>query len=347
MVWRTDDIGRCQSGRTPELRAFGSYPCADAAINSWLRLGPYTASTDWGSLTSTDHGVRDRRAENLPQCPGGDPRDETNGLRKWDQTGVDAKDATTPGFTGFRGFEWTSDLYGHINVYFSKNFANAKIDGYPTPKTFYDWLSRRPELGGGSDGIATFNHPGAKDQLKPVREGLGLPDETSRNWNDFAYDARVDDAFVGMEVFNDLDEYGASRDYPEGYMSHVLDKGWHVAPVGAEDLGHRRSDDWGGPRWAKTVLLATDRSAPALKAAMRARRMYAVRDGGIRLGFHVDGQEMGSRLVRRTGSPLQVRATATWPGHSGLTAQAAHPRLVNQDARMRQAVALALAPAGE
>src|SRR6476660_3762599 len=68
MVWRTDDIGRCQSGRTPELRAFGSYPCADAAINSWLRLGPYTASTDWGSLTSTDHGVRDRCAENLPRA---------------------------------------------------------------------------------------------------------------------------------------------------------------------------------------------------------------------------------------------------------------------------------------
>ena len=32
-------------------------------------------------------------------------------------------------FTGFRGFEWTSDRFGHINVYFSRNDTNAKIDG--------------------------------------------------------------------------------------------------------------------------------------------------------------------------------------------------------------------------
>ena len=264
------------------------------------------------------------QVQDTAQCPGGDPRDQTNSLRKWDQTQVDADAARTPAFTGFRGFEWSSDPYGHIDVYFSKNFANGKVDGYPTPKTFYDWLSRRPELGGGSDGIASFNHPGAKDQLKPVRQGTGLPDDTSLNWNDFAYDARVDDQLAGLEVFNDVDEYGTTRDankYPEGYYAHVLDKGWHVAPIGAEDLGHRRSDDWGGPRWAKTVLLATDRSPAGLRAAMRERRFYAVRDTSLRLSFNLDSAVMGSRLTRTAGTPIAMDAAVSWPGHSGLTLQ--------------------------
>ncbi|HET7530518.1 MAG TPA: CehA/McbA family metallohydrolase [Mycobacteriales bacterium] len=264
------------------------------------------------------------QAQTSATCVGGDPRDETNSLRKWQQTQVDAADATDDGFAAFRGFEWTSDVFGHISVYFSRNFANAKVDGYPSIKTFYDWLSTRPELGGGSDGLATFNHPGAKDLLQPVREQAGLPDETSRNWNDFAYDPRVDDQMFGVEVYNDHSEYGSTRDsddYPEGYFAHVLDRGWHVAPVGAEDLGHRRSDDWGGPSWAKTVVLATDRTPAAIRAAMQARRVYAVRDGEIRVDFTLDGEVMGSRLARATGTPLALAGTVTWPGHSGLTLQ--------------------------
>lgn len=264
------------------------------------------------------------QVQDTAQCPGGDPSDETKSLTKWDATKKYAVAATVPGYTAFQGFEWTSDIYGHINVYFSKNFANAKIDGYPTPKTFYDWLTRRPEQGGGSDGLMTFNHPGAKDQLKPARNAVGLPDSTSLNWNDFAYDPRIDNQVVGVEAYNDVDEYATTRDkdkYPEGYYAHVLDKGWHVAPVGAEDLGHRRSDDWGGPSWAKSVILATNRSAPALKAAMLARRVYAVRDRAIRLDLHVDGEMMGSRITAPTGTPLPITASVTWPGHTGLKLQ--------------------------
>jgi hypothetical protein len=260
-------------------------------------------------------------ASELPKCPLADA-DPLKSLNKWDATKTYAAEATTPTYGAFQGFEWTSDVYGHISAYFSKNFANAKIDGYPTPKTFYDWLTRRPELGGGSDALAVFNHPGAKDQLKPVREGLKLADSTSLNWNDFAYDARVDNQFVGIETYNDDDEYGTTKDagkYPEGYYVHALDKGWHVAPVGAEDLGHRRTDDWGGPSWAKTVVLATDRSPAALKAAMMARRMYSVRHRDIRIEYTVAGELMGSRLSVPVGSSLPVQASVTWPGHSGLT----------------------------
>ena len=262
--------------------------------------------------------------QDTAQCPSADPSDPTKSLTKWDATKKYAAAATTSRYGAFQGFEWSSDVYGHLNVYFSKNVANAKVDGYPKPSTFYDWLTRRPEQGGGSDGLVTFNHPGAKDQLKPARNAVGLADDTSLNWNDFAYDARIDNQVVGMETYNDVGEYGTTRDadkYPEGYYAHVLDKGWHVGPVGAEDLGHRRTDDWGGPSWAKTVILATNRSPAALKAAMLARRFYAVRDQSIRVDLQVDGELMGSRLSADSGTPLPVSAAVSWPGHTGLTLQ--------------------------
>ncbi|HUR15057.1 MAG TPA: CehA/McbA family metallohydrolase [Mycobacteriales bacterium] len=262
-------------------------------------------------------------AEDVPKCPGGDPDDQTRSLRKWDATKEYARKATTKDYAAFQGFEWSSDVYGHLNVYFSKNYANGKTTE-PTTKALYDWLQRRPEQAGGSDGVFTFNHPGAKDLTKPLRESSQgmVPDETFLNWSDFAYDARLDQQAVGIEVYNDDEDYGTARDagkYPEGYYARALDKGWHVAPVGAEDLGHNRDDDWGGPSWAKTVVLATNRTPAALKAAMLDRRVYAVRDGSIRLGLTVDRHLMGSRLTRPTGAPLAVAAQATWPGHTGLT----------------------------
>lgn len=257
------------------------------------------------------------QVQDTAQCPETGP----DGLTKWQATKDQARAASTKDFGAFQGFEWSSDVYGHINVYFSQNFANAKTTE-PTTGALYDWLSRRRELSGGADGVFTFNHPGDKDLLKPVRQATGIPDETSRNWNDFAYDPRMDEQAVGLEVWNSKNEFGSTKDtgsYPEGYYAHVLDKGWHVAPVGAEDLGHDRGDVWGDADQAKTVLLATNRSPAALKAAMLARRMYAVRYPDVRLGLTVDGALMGSRLTRPAGAPLSLAAQATWPGHSGLT----------------------------
>src|SRR5262245_2022810 len=96
-------------------------------------------------------------------CALADPVNPADSFRKWDATAEQAAAATTPGFTAFRGFEWTSDRFGHINVYFSRNYSNAKTDGgYAAMDTFWNWLTTGPDLGGGADGVATFNHPGAK-----------------------------------------------------------------------------------------------------------------------------------------------------------------------------------------
>ena len=227
-------------------------------------------------------------------CPGGDPETPTNVLRKWDATAEYAAAATTADFTAIRGFEWTSDRFGHLNVYFSRNDANAKADGgYATMDAFWQWFLRRAEAGGGGDGLGTFNHPDDK-KLHDADPFV--------NWNDFAYVPEADDRMVGIELYN------TNRDYGSFYVK-ALNKGWHVGAVGAEDLGHDRGDDWGGPHIAKTVVLAEDNSAPAIRAALLARRFYAVRTPATRLDFTVDGAVMGSRLARPAGAPLAVHAS--------------------------------------
>ncbi len=246
-----------------------------------------------------------------PACVGGDP-DLAKSLQKWSAMAAYADEATVGGFVGARGFEWTSDRFGHINVYFSKNYTNAKVDsGYASMAPFYAWLTRRAELGGGADGVATFNHPGAKKL-----QGVGDSDP-GVNWDDFAYVPAADDQMVGLEVYNDDEEVG-SKGSAVGYYVHALDQGWHLGAVGAEDLGHRPADDWGGPGWAKTVLLTTERSTAAMREAMRARRFYAVRRPDTRLAFTVDGALMGSRLARPAGRRLAISAQAVRTGRSRL-----------------------------
>jgi hypothetical protein len=62
------------------------------------------------------------------------------------------------------------------------------------------------------------------------------------------------------------------------------------------------------------VILARDRSPAALKAAMQARRFYAVASPAYRLSFTVDGAPMGSRLAAAPAPDRAVRVRATGPG---------------------------------
>ena len=161
-----------------------------------------------------------------PQCAAGRPgRTRSNSFRKWDATLEQARAASTPTFTAFRGFEWTSDRFGHINVYFSRNDANAKGDGgYATMDAFYSWFTRAASLGGGSDGLATFNHPGAKS-LSRRRSRLQLERLRLR--------AR------GRRRAWSASRSSTTRATTGRGTPHALDKGWHLGAIGAEDLGHR------------------------------------------------------------------------------------------------------------
>jgi hypothetical protein len=250
------------------------------------------------------------------ECAVADPVNPVDSFRKWDATAEQAREseAAHPGFSAFRGFEWSSERFGHISVYYSSNWTSAYADGgYADMATFWRWFTAPPLAAGGSDGIATFNHPGAK-KLDPT----GDPSDTGFNWNDFEYVPAADERMVGIEVFNDRKEYGSTGGpYPEGSYAHALDKGWHVGAVGAEDLGHRKppADNWGGPEWAKTVVLAPASTGDAIRAALLERRFYAVGPGenALRMSFTVDREPMGSRLDRRAGAALRFAARVSDP----------------------------------
>ncbi|HEX2085082.1 MAG TPA: penicillin acylase family protein [Solirubrobacteraceae bacterium] len=234
--------------------------------------------------------------------------DGANSLRKWDATQEQADAATTGAFVAFRGFEWSSDRFGHINVYLSRNW-NHETAGYASMEPFWRWFTTPPALDGGADGLGTFNHPGAKK----------LDGGAVLNWNRFAHVPAADDRMVGLEVFNDRRDYGSDGGHAAegGAYAFALDRGWHVGAIGAEDLGHRKPplDDWGGPTWPKTVLLAHARTRAAIREALMARRFYALGpdENALRLTFAVDGREMGSRLVRTAGRPLTIAATTSDP----------------------------------
>ncbi len=231
-------------------------------------------------------------------------------VSKWALTLQQARAATNASFTAFRGFEWTSDRFGHINVFFSRNDFNAKsTDGYTASmEGFYNWFKTLPAAGGGADGLLVFNHPGREDMLH-AGSPVGDP---AYAFNGFQYRADADLRAVGVEVFGKSgDAYDTDNSAPPGgWYAFALDRGWHLGPVGAED---EHGVEWAKPTRAKTVLIARDRSEGALREAMLARRFYALSQGhnDIRLSFTAAGQPMGSRLARTLGALVLLEGTVT------------------------------------
>ena len=242
-------------------------------------------------------------------------------LRKWSATAEQAAAATTDTFAALRGFEWTSDRFGHINVLFSADITNAKIDGgYIDMGTFYSWLRRDPGfplLGGASDGIAIFNHPNDK-KLSDSDPG--------RNWNLLQHVASADTQMVGMELFNsgatDDDPDGGRHDYYADWYMTALNNGWHVGAVGGEDM---HDTTWALPTHPKTVILAADHKPETLRSAMLDRRMFAQvsREAGedLAIDMQAEGHPMGAQLSCDTDKtvPLTVKVkTASGTPFNGI-----------------------------
>lgn len=247
-------------------------------------------------------------------------RDDT--LAKWEATAIQTEAASNRDFLAIRGFEWTSDRFGHINVYFSHNFTNAKTDaGYvATMESFWDWFTRAPTavsafggsatspvpFGGGGDGLAHFNHPSSKC-LDGGDQGC--------NWNDYTLIPDAVDRLFGMELYNG----GGRRDQFALDFVRALDKGWRLSPVGVED---EHGIEWGQAHLAKTITLATELSNAAFKQAWLNRRTYAViGDLDLRIDIDVAGQTMGSRFQCTTGTTLEYAASVRHADGSTFTGE--------------------------
>ena len=257
-------------------------------------------------------------SERLPECAIADHQEPLNSVHRWGAIRRQTDAATDADFVGIRGFEWTNDRHGHLNVLFSRNYTNAKRDGaYLTMETFWSWFTRPVSQGGGADGLGIFNHPGRRELgeilpggfLEPFTPPLAQP---GSDWDSFAYRPEADARMVGMELFNGGSDYGDADDvHPAGSYGEALDAGWHVGAIGAEDT---HDTDWGIPSQRKTVILAPELTRKALRRAMKARRFYAVHHAGVRMSFTADGREMGRRLRRAAGQVVALRADTDVPG---------------------------------
>ena len=265
-------------------------------------------------------------------------------LAKWNSVASQVAEVSDGhSFLGIRGFEWTSDRFGHINVYFSKNFSNAKTDGgyLLTMETFWSWFTRDPGMpglggsltapvpfGGGNDGLAHFNHPNDKC-LSDSDAGC--------DWNGYALIPDAVERMFGMEVYNDGN--GDDRYLP--YYMTALDKGWRLAPIGSEDEHQLK---FGSEERPKTVTLAESLDETGFRAAWLARRTYALSPGWhLRAELRADGgHPMGSRLSCEAGKtvPLEVKLSqkdgSAFSGEYRLYASgSSEPLAVQQGAKAR------------
>lgn len=250
-------------------------------------------------------------SEQFLDCLIADTENPEDSFRKWRATEEQAREASTPGFTAFRGFEWTSDRFGHLNVFFSDNEINAKTGpGYLISMgLFWQWFLYPDFLGGGNDGLVVFNHPGREDLLESTLSTIPGARDPAFAFNDFDHVPGANMRVVGLEVFGKGSEYDSSGK-GGSWLAYALDKGWYLGAVGSED---HHGTSWGAPSLPKTVMIARSNSVNDLKEAMLARRFYAVAQNfnDLRLDFRIDNAAMGARLGRSEGLNLAARFELT------------------------------------
>lgn len=228
-------------------------------------------------------------------------------------------------FSAIAGFEWSSPTLGHMNVWFSREFTDpahtgglgdpddlasfAAAEGFPlspevieglrslveaTPaagigmQAWYDWLKADPDaavLGGGSDAIFGFNHPGRE----------------AGRFGEFVHDPDLVERCVSMELFNKTSDYlfelvDQGRPSP---LVACLDAGWRPGILGTSDY---HGTDWGTPDdRGRAGMYVTSLSRATIREAMEARRFYATRLKGIRFDAAANGVRMGMTLGHTTG----------------------------------------------
>lgn len=239
-----------------------------------------------------------------------------------------------PYFVSFRGFEWSTPTVGHVNVWFSEQFTDAlhefafftptaiaevdqiapvpsnivdlaaKLPEIATMKFFYKWLASSPSralLGGGSDGIACFNHPNEYGSFEH-----------------FAYHAGAAPKIVSIEALNqerDFFWFGLDHDPPKpNPLNACLNAGWRVGFTGVSD---EHSTEYGKAGMARGGLWVTELTRAGVRAALEARRSFATFEPGLRLEALANGVPMGADVAHGGGGVnvlLDFDAGPAWVG---------------------------------
>ncbi len=201
---------------------------------------------------------------------------------QWDRLAVIADTHDVPGeFTAIRGFEWTDQWMGHVNVWLSHTYTKVM-----TPGSMHGLREhlRATE----PDALFGYNHPGRE----PGRfEGFGLHADLR---------ARM----VGLELFNRSDDYLFSGFAEDGTSAVVgcLDAGWRPGVIGSSD---EHGIAYGLVGKGRTGIWALEHSRAGVREALSARRTFATREVGFRLDATLDGIRLGGEVLS-AGTEMRV-----------------------------------------
>ncbi|OFZ24545.1 MAG: hypothetical protein A2381_09130 [Bdellovibrionales bacterium RIFOXYB1_FULL_37_110] len=185
-------------------------------------------------------------------------------------------------FVAIRGFEWSSPIFGHINVINSKRLINCIT--WPTVRNLYRWMGRQEK-----DIFARYNHPG---RVKFASWGNKL------EFNQFRIYPPAIKYMAGMEMFNGdsgLWKYYFNTGYngDKNFFNTANLNGWMIGAVGGQD-NHDQS--WGIKNEYRVGVWALGLTRKEIINAYQERRTFATEDKNASLSFKMDGAQMGSRL---------------------------------------------------
>lgn len=175
---------------------------------------------------------------------------------EWERTGDAADAATDQGFVGLRGFEWSSPVEGHVNVFGTDLWTDSVQTGPAPMEPFYGWLAGQTQ---DPRRVASFNHPGRE----PLR------------FDAFTHVPAADARFGTIEAFN---RHG---NYTDDVLD-ALDAGWRVGAIGVTDA--HGPGAWTDLSKGHTVVVADALTRDAILDALLEHRTVAT------LGTQIDAR---------------------------------------------------------
>jgi hypothetical protein len=131
-----------------------------------------------------------------------------------------------------------------------------------------------------ADCVTQFNHP---------------LDEASMRYEDFAYDAAVDQRMNLLEFNTGADAWAV--------LNQALEAGWHVSPTWNQD---NHSANWGTANAHRTGLYLAALTRDEVARAMRERRSFATPDATASIRLQADACWMGSIVEGVTHAVLRA-----------------------------------------
>ncbi len=199
---------------------------------------------------------------------------------QWDNCMSMADSFTVVGsFVGIAGWEWTSEKYGHINVFNTSDMIRDSLVlwYHYIISEFYNWLLNHPPA------FAMFNHPG----------GLGIG--SYMDYNNFEYISSALDSAIHLFEFQMVTQ--------EPFYNLALSKGWHVSPVWNQD---NHQYNWGTYNDCRAGIWADTLSRQSLFDAIIKGRTFSTMDKNASIWMDVDGTDMGSVLTVRQSATFHL-----------------------------------------